>query len=196
MAFAFGMEKVFAPYAMAVCRSGGLPGIVAEKVETSELPLDEVDPSIAGSANVQRVIEEKPIYAPFSYFAAMTIGTPLGYKTIMRDGWRPTTERWVTAQKWERHLEQVVQFGLAKVDSTTESRRAAKDLGKSAGRGIWGWGAYFAVIKTETTARSIFNGKRTNKNFLPPRSVNICDPPRVDIWPKSMERCVRRSTWS
>ena len=44
---------------------------------------------------------------------------------------------------------------------------------------IKGTGGIFGVLKTLATLRAVWNGKMCNTGFRRPKSVNICDPPRV-----------------
>ena len=140
-------------------------------------PLDPIGPDIVGRIDVKRILGDAK--GGFIRRALRLITSYADHREILKERLELEVvalsghlDREIpvlfTSQKWWTHIANLHQWGIL------------IHVGEGGSvQGVRMFGRYFAVPKTADSARAIFNGKPVNAHYLPPRSVNICDPPRV-----------------
>lgn len=125
------------------------PGAVeygcGETPEDAIGPLDPIDPKIAGKADLQRMkVRMKPF--AFAVRALLLITSLTHFLSEVKPPY--ITRRVPTSEKWwtiPNHLKQLRDYQM--IDKLDDAL-------------VWGCSSYFAVGKSDGSARSIWNGKR------------------------------------
>jgi hypothetical protein len=130
--------------------------------------LDPIDPETVGRANV-------PAMLTWAMQHKLTIFVMLFTITISGATWMESINDPKPAfidARYLAHLQQLSKVGLVL------DRDQLQALGHTK-RWIRHWSRYFAVEKTATTSRSIFNGNRLSEKCKSPPNVNLLTQPEV-----------------
>jgi hypothetical protein len=137
--------------------------------------LDPIDPKTVGRANV-------PLMLSWATKQKLTIFMLLFSITLSGAGWmegiNDPTPAYIDP-RYLPHLYQLCKVGL------TLSQDEMKLKGKTK-RWVRHWSRYFAVEKTATTSRSIFNGNRLSQKCRSPPNVNLLTQPEILVLMQKM----------
>ena len=107
-----GIAMMFRPYAIHIATSGGIFGDSDPKRDISKMPLDPIDPRIAGRARVDQVAARASSLLPFIQFAAELLTVPTRYREILQESVdleKPVRPPTVTAFKWTKHMHELAR---------------------------------------------------------------------------------------
>ena len=128
-----------------------LPAIAATCV-----PLDPIGPATAGRIRIEAMFRRAhDMGLVFAEKGIAVIQDEKTFSTLIIAE-RPKQVR--TSKKWNAHLEELEAWSIITKIKKSEAE---------------GMASYFAVFKTTTSARAIFNGKRLSTCFAPPPPVNL-----------------------
>lgn len=152
---------------MALCAgryapSNGYQCRLSDDSEDVPRNLDPIDKQIAANANMSgmRRAMKDIVFASRALSIMMCLIT---FKAeVQPPNWHNSGR---TDATWNDHLGQLCEFGVLE---------ELKDI-----REMKGCSKYFAVRKTEETARSIFNGRKFSQRCAPPPPTNLPDVVRI-----------------